>query len=211
VGELVQVAKQRGLAVQYVDKGKLSQMAGDSSHQGMVLETDDYPYSSVEEMLALAQERGEKPFLLLLDLVQGVQNIGMLLRTAEACGVHGVIMQDRRAPEVTPHIVSFAAGATEHLLIAKETNLVQVMRGLKERNVWIVGLDVGADAQPLGQVDLNMAVALVVGNEGDGVRRLVRQECDLIMALPMRGRVASLNAAVTGSVALYAAWQARGF
>lgn len=209
--EIVQAARAKHIPIKYGDKNKLTQLCGEASNQGFVLETARFPYSTPEEMLQLAVDCEEHPFVLLLDLVQGPQNIGMLLRTAEACGVHGVIMQERRAPEITPHIVSFSAGATEHLLIAQVTNLVQTMKWLKVQEVWLVGLDMGQDAQSLGKLDLKMSLGLVVGHEGDGVRRLVREACDLILELPMRGRVASLNAAVSGSIALYAAWQARGF
>lgn len=204
-------ARQRGLPVRYTDKQELTRLAGDNSHQGVVLEAEPFPYASLEEMLDLAAQREERPFLLILDLVQGPQNIGVLLRTAEACGVHGVIIQERRAPDVTPHVVAFAAGATEHLLIARETNLVQAIQWLQQRNVWVVGLDTGPDAQLLGNLDLHMSLALVVGHEGEGLRRLVREKCDFILQLPMRGQVESLNAAASGSIALYAAWQARGF
>ncbi|MCA9937084.1 MAG: 23S rRNA (guanosine(2251)-2'-O)-methyltransferase RlmB [Anaerolineales bacterium] len=209
--DLEAAARRRGLPIEYSDKQQLTRLAGDSSHQGAVLEADAFPYASLEEMLDLAARRRERPFLLILDLVQGPQNIGMLLRTAEACGVHGVIIQERRAPDITPHVVAFAAGATEHLLIARETNLAQTIQWLQQRNVWVVGLDMGEDAQQLGQLDLDMSLALVVGHEGEGLRRLVREKCDLILRLPMRGQVESLNAAVSGSIALYAAWQARGF
>jgi 23S rRNA (guanosine2251-2'-O)-methyltransferase len=211
VAAIVEAARQRGLPIQAADKGQLTAWASDSSHQGVLLEAGPYPYSSIPAILALAAERQQKPFLLLLDLVHGPQNIGSLLRTAECCGVHGVIIQERRAPDVTPHTVTYSAGAAEHLLIAQVTNLAQAIAELKERDIWVVGLDIGERAQTLGQVDLNMALALVVGHEGEGLRRLVRDRCDLLLRLPMRGRVESLNAAVAGSIALYAAWQARGF
>ncbi len=211
VGSLEAAATARGLPVERVDKGRLSRLAGDTSHQGTVLEADAYPYATLPEILDRAVQRGEPPLILLLDLVQGPQNVGVLLRTAEACGVHGVVMQARRAPDVTPSVVAFAAGATEHLLIAQETNLNQAIEWLRSRNVWVAGLDTGPDAQPLGQVDLDRSLALVVGHEGEGLRRLVRDRCDFIVALPMRGQVASLNAAAAGSIALYAAWAARGY
>jgi 23S rRNA (guanosine2251-2'-O)-methyltransferase len=191
---------------------RLAQRAGaDAKHQGVLLEVGRYPYADVDEMLGLAERRDEKPLLLLLDLLHGPQNIGTLLRTAEACGVHGIILQDRRAPEITPAVVQYAAGATEHLLIAKVTNLVQTMRGLKDAGVWLAGMDMDEDAQVLGQIDLDMPLGIVVGHEGEGLRRLVREHCDFIIRLPMRGQVESLNAAVAGSILLYAAWQARGF
>lgn len=204
-------AKRRGLNIQAADKNRLTQLAGDSSHQGVVLEVGPYPYVEIVDMLDLAAERGERPFLLLLDLLHGPQNIGSLLRTAESVGVHGVIIQDRRAPEITAQTVIYSAGAAEHLLIAQVTNLVKTMEELKQENVWLVGMDLGEGARPLGQVDLDMPIGIVVGHEGEGMRRLVRAKCDFLLRLPMRGRVESLNAAVAGSVLLYAAWQARGF
>ncbi|MCA9973153.1 MAG: RNA methyltransferase, partial [Anaerolineales bacterium] len=150
-------------------------------------------------------------FLLLLDLLHGPQNIGQLLRTAEIVGVHGVVVQDRRAPEVTPAVVQYSAGAAEHLLVAQVTNLVGAIQQLQAEGVWVVGMDMGPDARQLGELDLDMPLAVVVGHEGQGLRRLVRERCDLILQLPMRGQVDSLNAAVAGSILLYAAWQARGF
>jgi 23S rRNA (guanosine2251-2'-O)-methyltransferase len=208
---IVAAAKERGVAVETAVKQKLSRLAQDGRHQGVVLEVGPYPYSDVDAMLALAAAREEKPFLLLLDLLHGPQNIGSLLRTAEICGVHGVILQDRRAPDVTTAVVQYSAGAAEHLLIAQVTNLVQTIRRLQENDVWIVGMDVDETAQSLAQTDLNMALGIVVGHEGSGMRRLVRQSCDIRLYLPQRGHVESLNAAVAGSILIYAAWQARGF
>jgi 23S rRNA (guanosine2251-2'-O)-methyltransferase len=204
-------AKKRAIPFEMVTKGRLSEMAGDSSHQGVLLQAGPYPYCDVTEILNLATSRAEKPFLLLLDLIHGPQNIGTLLRTAEACGVHGIIVQDRRAPEITPHVVMYSAGAAEHLLITQVTNLVQTMRQLKAAGIWMVGLDLDHRALPLDQVDLDMALGIVVGHEGTGLRRLVRQSCDYLLKLPMRGQVASLNAATAGSVLLYAAWGARDY
>lgn len=204
-------AKKQNVRVETADKNRLTQLAGDSSHQGVVLDVGPYPYVEIADMLELAAERGERPFLLLLDLLHGPQNIGSLLRTAESVGVHGVIIQDRRAPEITPQTVIYSAGAAEHLLIAQVTNLVKTMEALKEENVWLVGMDLSNEARPLGEVDLNMPLGIVVGHEGEGMRRLVRARCDFLLRLPMRGHVESLNAAVAGSVLLYMAWQARGF
>jgi 23S rRNA (guanosine2251-2'-O)-methyltransferase len=208
---ILAAARERQVAVQQASKQRLSQLAGDGSHQGVVLEVGPYPYSSVEEILETAVTRGERPFILLLDLIHGPQNIGTLLRTAEICGVHGVVVQDRRAPEITPSVVIYSAGAAEHLLVAQVTNLVETMRQLQRQNIWLVGLELDPQAQRLGQVDLDMPLGIVVGHEGSGLRRLVRESCDILLQLPMRGHVESLNAAVAGSVLLYAAWQARGF
>lgn len=205
------IAQSRGVPIEKFQKAELSRLANDSGHQGVLLEVGPYQYSDLDDVMALADERGEQPFLLLLDLLHGPQNIGMLLRTAEACGVHGVIIQDRRAPDVTPSVVMYSAGATEHLHIVQVTNLVRTIRQLKEAGIWIVGLDLSDEAISLGQIDLNMALGIIVGHEGSGLRRLVRENCDFTLKLPMRGQIDSLNAATAGVIILYAAWQARDF
>ncbi len=204
-------AAARRIPIVSASKEELGNLAQDGSHQGVVLEVGPYPYSSVEAILEHASRREEHPFLLLLDLLHGPQNIGSLLRTAEICGVHGVIIQDRRAPDITPAVVIYSAGAAEHLHIAQVTNLAQTMRRLKEDDIWLVGLDPAKDSQPLSRVNLNMAIGLVVGHEGQGMRRLVRETCDILLRLPMRGNVESLNAAIAASIVLYQAWQARSF
>jgi 23S rRNA (guanosine2251-2'-O)-methyltransferase len=211
VASIVAAARQRNIPIQTANKQKLGQLAQDSRHQGVLLEVGPYIYSDTDSMLALAAERQEKPLLLLLDLLHGPQNIGSLLRTAEICGVHGIILQDRRAPDITPAIVQYSAGAAEHLLIAQVTNLVQTIKQLQSENVWIVGLDLDETAQSLTQVNLDMPLGIIVGHEGSGLRRLVRDSCDILLRLPMRGHVESLNAATAGSILLYMAWQARGF
>lgn len=204
-------AEARGIPVQYGTKQKLNNLAQDSSHQGVVLEVGPYPYSDIYEILEVAASRGEQPFLLLLDLLHGPQNIGALLRTAEICGVHGVIIQDRRAPEITPTTVIYSAGAAEHLHVAQVTNLVDTMKQLKEAEVWLVGMDLSDEAQSLEQVDLAIPLGIVVGHEGKGMRRLVRETCDILVQLPMRGQVESFNAAIAGSILIFEAWEARGF
>ncbi len=211
LSQILQAAKSRNVPVQRVNKQELGQKAADSRHQGVLLEVGAYPYSDIDTMLALAESRQEKPFILLFDLLHGPQNIGTLLRTAEICGVHGVILQDRRAPDITPAVVQYSAGAAEHLLVAQVTNLVQAMSYLQQNNIWVAGLDMDPAGKRLGEFDLDMPIGLVVGHEGSGLRRLVRKNCDFLLHLPMRGHVESLNASVAGSILLYAVWQARGF
>jgi 23S rRNA (guanosine2251-2'-O)-methyltransferase len=206
---ILQAARAQKLPVESASKQRLTQLAGDSSHQGVVLEAGPYPYSDLAAILAQAHSLKERPFILMLDLLHGPQNIGSLLRTAEICGVHGVIIQDRRAPEITPHVAVYSAGATEHLHIAQVTNLVETIRQLQQQDVWVVGMDVDEQAQPLGAVDLNIPLAIVVGHEGQGLRRLVRERCDILLRLPMRGQLESLNAAVAGSILIFQAWQSR--
>jgi 23S rRNA (guanosine2251-2'-O)-methyltransferase len=179
-----------------------------SNHQGIALEVGEYPYRSLDDIIGLATARGEPIFVLILDTLQDPQNLGTLLRTAEAVGVHGVIIPTNNAAKVTPAVVSASAGASEHLLVA-QANLVAAMQTLKEQGAWLIGLDAGDDSQPAEMVNLGGAIGLVVGSEGQGMRRLVRATCDVQMRLPMVGRVASLNAAIAGSVALYRILQAR--
>jgi 23S rRNA (guanosine2251-2'-O)-methyltransferase len=161
-------------------------------------------------MLALAERQSEPPFLLILDALQDPQNLGTLLRTAECVGVHGVLLPLRHTATITPAVVGASSGASEHLLAA-QINLAQAIESLKTANVWVIGLQNDAPAEPVERVRLDGALALVVGSEGKGLRPLVRDSCDGLMRLPQRGRVESLNAAVAGSVALYLAWQARRF
>jgi 23S rRNA (guanosine2251-2'-O)-methyltransferase len=208
LAEALMLCQQRKLPVERVSRRQLDSF-GDG-HQGAALEVSAYPYSNLSDMLDLAGQRGEPPFLLVLDALQDPQNLGTLLRTAEVVGVHGVLLPYRRAATVTPAVVSASSGASEHLLIV-QTNLAQAIATLKERDVWVVGLEGSPDAQPAEKVRLDGALALVVGNEGQGMRLLVRESCDWLLRLPMRGQIDSLNAAVAGSIGLYLAWQARDY
>ena len=202
VTQIASLAKQAGVRVTRVRREDLDQL-GDVHHQGVALETSDYPYSSMDEIVALARSRGEAPLILLLDLLKDPQNVGSLLRTAEAAGTHGVVIQHRRAVGVTPAVVHASAGAVEHLLVAQVTNLVDAIGRLKGRDVWVAGLEAARDAQLYTEADLTGALALVVGSEGEGLRRLVRESCDFLVQLPMHGQVTSLNASVAGSIVLY--------
>lgn len=208
---ILKAAEQRQIPVTLVNKHKLGNKAKDNRHQGVLLEVGPFQYSDLDDILGFADSRREKPLLLLLDLLHGPQNIGSLLRTAEICGVHGVILQDRNAPDITPAVTQFSAGATEHLHITQVTNLVNTIRELKQQGIWVAGMDIVEEAQPLGEIDLNMPLAIVVGHEGQGLRRLVSKTCDFLIRLPMQGKIDSLNAAVAGSVLIYFAWQARDF
>jgi 23S rRNA (guanosine2251-2'-O)-methyltransferase len=208
LAEVINLCRNRGLAVEQTPRQRLDALG--AGHQGVALQAGPYPYADLQDMLELAAQRQEPPFLLVLDALQDPQNFGTLLRTAEAVGVHGVLLPLRHTVTVTTAVVSASSGASEHLLVA-QTNLAQVIEALKKAGLWVVGLDSGAEAQSIARVRLDGALALVVGSEGEGMRALVRDSCDILASLPMRGRVESLNAAVAGSVALYLAWQARGF
>ena len=208
---LLAVARQRGVNARRVPRRVIDDLSKDANHQGVALRASDYPYVELDDILNAAREREESPFLLILDLLKDPQNVGAMLRVADSVGAHGILLQERRGVDVTPAVVSASSGAVEHLRVSVVTNLVTAMRRLKEEGVWLVGLDIGPDTMTLDQADLNRPLALVLGSEGEGLRRLVRETCDLRITLPMRGHVHSLNVATAGSIALYAAWQARGW
>ncbi len=210
IAEIVKQAELAGMTIQRVERQILDKQMRDANHQGVMLETGEYPYVELDECLALAAERGEPPLLLLLDHLQDPQNIGTLLRTAEVVGVHGVALPGRRAAEITPAVVNASSGATEHLKIVLVGNLSQTIATLQKQGVWVVGLEDDEQAQDLDVADLNLPLALVVGAEGPGLSRLVRERCDFLVRLPMAGQIASLNASVAGSIALYNAWRQRG-
>jgi 23S rRNA (guanosine2251-2'-O)-methyltransferase len=178
------------------------------AHQGVILEASGYPYCNLSDILDLAAERGEAPFVLILDTLNDPQNFGTLLRTAEAVGIHGVILPLARTVEVTPTVVNASSGASEHLLIA-QANLSQTIDELRDANVWTMGLDEGPDSREPSEMRWDGGLAVLVGAEGEGIRPLVRSKCDFLLRLPMQGRIESLNAAVAGSVALYLAYLAR--
>jgi 23S rRNA (guanosine2251-2'-O)-methyltransferase len=201
VGQILSMARSAGASVTRSPRRELDRVT--THHQGLVVEASPYPYANLDDIFALAARRQAPPLLLLLDLLQDPQNVGGLLRTAEAVGVQGVLIPRRRQVGVTPAVVSASAGAVEHLLVAQATNLARTIDDLKRRELWVAGLEADSSAQLYDQADLRGPLALVVGSEGRGLRRLVREKCDWLLQLPMRGRVDSLNAAVAGSVVLY--------
>ncbi len=211
IGEVISMAEELNLPIQPVQRRILDDLANKGNHQGLALRVGPYPYCELDDILHLAAQRGEKPFILLLDLLKDPQNVGSLIRVSDAVGIHGIVIQERRSVAVTPAVVNASSGAVEHINVAQVTNLVNAMKSLKERDVWLVGLDVGPNIPPLDKTDLNMSLGLVMGSEGEGLRRLVRDTCDLLLTLPMRGEVGSLNVATAGAIALYRAWSARGW
>jgi len=202
--EILKLANEQKIKVSRAPRGKLDKVH--DNHQGVVAEVSKYPYSDVVEILEQAKE--ELPFVLILDSLQDPQNFGTLLRTAEAVGVHGVVIPLARTVEVTPAAVNTSSGASEHMLIA-QSNLSQVIDALKDNDVWIVGLDQAGAELEAGSRHLKGALGLVVGSEGEGLHELTRRKCDIVLKLPMKGQIESLNAAVAGSVALYLAYMAR--
>lgn len=208
IGEILEYVEKYDIPIHYIDRAQLDQRG--RNHQGVQAEVDAYPYADLGKILSDIRRNEEPGLLLLLDLLQDPQNFGTLLRTAAAVGVHGVVLPPKRAVHVTPAVVSASAGASEHLQIAID-NLAASIEAIKQEDIWVFGLEESPQAELISDVDLNRPVALVVGAEGQGLRRLVREECDLLLRLPMRGGLDSLNAAVAGSIALYNLWEARGW
>jgi 23S rRNA (guanosine2251-2'-O)-methyltransferase len=204
LAEVITLAQQRRIPILKAKRPQLDKVH--ENNQGIVAEVSGYPYSDVLDILEHAD--GEKPFLLMLDSLQDPQNFGTLIRTAEALGVHGIVIPSARSVDVTPAVVNASSGASEHMLIA-QANLSQTIDALKENDIWVVGLDQAGAEVEAGSRHLKGALALVVGSEGEGLHELVRKKCDIVLKLPMKGKIESLNAAVAGSVALYLAYLSR--
>lgn len=200
ISELVRIATTRRIPVERVPRERLDKMG--ENPQGVAAEVSKYPYVDIADIIDRAKTLDQELFVLVLDVIQNPQNLGTLLRTAEAAGVHGVIIPTHRAAELTPAVVSASAGASEHMLVA-QGNIVQCLEELKEAGAWIVGLEGGEGSSPIQRIPLTGPIAIVVGNEGEGMRSLVRQTCDFLLSLPMFGKIESLNASVAGSIVLY--------
>jgi 23S rRNA (guanosine2251-2'-O)-methyltransferase len=199
------MAKERRIPVQEVDRSRLDDIT--HNHQGMLAFASAYQYSTLEDMMELAEAREEAPFLILLDGITDPHNLGAIVRTAECVGAHGVIIPERRASGLTPTAAKAAAGALNHMKIARVTNINRTIDELKERGVWILGTSM--DGQNAFKADLTGPMALVIGSEGDGISRLTLEKCDIKVTLPMKGHIESLNASVAAGVMMYEIARAR--
>ena len=203
--EIVAMAREQKVIVQEVDRAHLDAMA--PGHQGLIAVVSAYAYKTVDDMLALAKERGEKPFLVILDGVTDPHNLGAIIRSAECAGAHGVIIPERRAVGLTPAAVKASAGAVEYLPVAREVNLTRTIERLKKEGIWIYGT--AMNGEDYRKVDYSGAKALVIGSEGEGMSRLVSESCDKVVTLPMKGKIESLNASVAAGILLYAMMDAK--
>ena len=194
-------AKKRSIRIDFVDRARLDQLSPGGKHQGAIAYMAAYEYSSVEDILTLADERGEKPFIFLLDNIEDPHNLGAIIRTANVCGAHGVIIPKNRAVGLTSTVAKVSAGAINYTRVARVTNLGQTIDELKEKGLWFVCADM--DGETMYSLDLKGAIGLVIGAEGSGVGRLVRQKCDYVAAIPMKGDIDSLNASVAAGVLAY--------
>lgn len=201
VRTIAREARKTDTIINYVSKERLDQLSETRAHQGVIAQVAAYEYSTVEEILARAEEKGEPPFLILLDNVEDPHNLGAIIRTAEAAGAHGVIIPKRRAASLSFSVSKAAAGALEYLPVARVGNLATTLDELKKEGLWIYGADM--DGAPYCETDYSGPTALVIGSEGHGLGRLVKEKCDFIVSLPMKGQINSLNASVAAGILMY--------
>ncbi|MBO7682188.1 MAG: 23S rRNA (guanosine(2251)-2'-O)-methyltransferase RlmB [Clostridia bacterium] len=201
VGKIIAMARDAGILVKETDPKKLGFMCGNQNHQGVIAKVAAHEYATLEDLFARAEEKGEAPFFIIADEVSDPHNLGAIIRSAECAGAHGVIVPKRRSAGLNFTVDKTSAGALEYLPVARVSNLPAAMEELKERGVWIYGTDM--DGETWCQTDLKGPLALVVGNEGKGMGRLVREKCDFILSLPLSGNISSLNASVAAGIVMY--------
>ncbi|WP_291580446.1 23S rRNA (guanosine(2251)-2'-O)-methyltransferase RlmB [Blautia sp.] len=201
VRTIAREARKKDTIINYVSKERLDQLSETHAHQGVIAQVVAYEYSTVEDILAKAEEKGEPPFLILLDNVEDPHNLGAIIRTANLAGAHGVIIPKRRAVGLTSTVAKTSAGAINYTPVAKVTNLVRTMEELKQKGIWFVCADMGGES--MYRMNLTGPIGLVIGNEGEGVSRLVREACDFTASIPMKGDIDSLNASVAAGVLAY--------
>lgn len=207
VRKIIQLAKEKGIIIQETEKKKLDLITKSANHQGVIAYVAAHSYVAVEDILAIAEERGEDPFVLVLDGIEDPHNLGSIMRSADGAGVHGVIIPERRAVGLTAAVAKTSAGAIEHLAVAKVTNIGRTIEFLQEKGLWVAGADMQGTLYT--EADLTGPLALVIGNEGKGISRLVKEKTDFLLRIPMLGRVSSLNASVAAALFMYEAVRQR--
>lgn len=207
IRKIVSMAKDMGIVVVQTDKRKLDEMSESHAHQGVIAITEEYRYYDMEEIISIAKQKGEDPFVIILDEITDPHNLGSIIRTADAVGAHGVIIPKRRSVHITPIVAKASAGAVEYVPVCKVTNIVNTIKELKKLGLWIAACDM--DGETFYRQDLGGALGLVVGSEGSGISRLVKENCDFVVSMPMVGNVSSLNASVAGSILMYEVFRQR--
>lgn len=208
LGHIASTARGMGVVVVEADRRKLDSMSATGAHQGVVALAAVREYCTVEDILAIAEERGESPFVIVCDEISDPHNLGAIIRTAECAGVHGIIIPKRRSAGLTSIVDKTSAGAAEHMAVARVPNLTATIRELKEAGLWVYGT-AAEGTSSLWQTDLRGPMCLVIGSEGDGMGRLVAENCDFLVSIPMRGRVSSLNASASAAIVIYEALRQR--
>ncbi len=201
INKILSLCKEKHIVVKNVDRKKLDFMSAGGNHQGVVANVPAHKYSTVDEILAVAEKRGEAPFVIICDEIEDSHNLGAIIRTAEACGAHGIIIPKRRNVGLNFIVAKTSCGALEYMPVARVTNLADTIENLKKKNIWVYAADM--DGQRWDKTDYSGGVALVVGSEGNGVGRLVKEKCDVTVSLPMLGKVNSLNASVAAGIVMY--------
>lgn len=209
IGKVIELAREKRIVISEVQKGKLDEITDNQNHQGVVAVTSPYEYCEIDDILKVAEDRNEKPFILIADGIEDPHNLGAMIRTAECMGVHGVIIPKRRAVAVTNTVAKVAAGALEYMKVARVNNINDSIEELKEKGVWVVGTD-AAGSDFLTDIDMTGAIAVVIGSEGEGMANLTRKRCDFLAKIPMKGKITSLNASVTCGMVIYEVARQRG-
>lgn len=201
IRKITGMAKDKKIPVQYREKAALDRIAGRNSHQGVIAQVSEYTYCTLDDILRRAEERGEDPFIMILDGLEDPHNLGAVMRTAECCGAHGIVIPKRRSAGITETVAKASAGAVEYMLCARVSNIGQAVDQLKERGMWVAACDMGGKAYT--EQDLTGSLAVVIGSEGTGISRLVREKCDFVVSIPMKGKITSLNASNAAAILMY--------
>ncbi len=209
LGKIIEMAKEKNVLVKNVDKATLDRLSENKRHQGVIAETKEYEYKEIDDILDYAKSKGEKPFVVILDEITDVHNLGAIIRTAECLGAHGVIIPKRRAAQVNGVVAKSSAGAIEYLPVARVTNISQTIDELKKKGLWIYGADM--NGKNVFEEKFDSPVGLVIGSEGSGIGRLVKEKCDALVKIPMKGNINSLNASCAASIIIYEVIKQRNF
>lgn len=208
INKILAMARERKVIVSEVNRAKLEQMACSDNHQGVIAIVPPYEYCDIDDILECAKSKKEDPFIIILDGIEDPHNLGAIIRTAETAGVHGIIIPKRRAAGVNSTVTKVAAGAVEHMNIARVNNINEAIRYLKENDVWVCGTDIDTNKYHYNQ-DLTGPIAIVIGSEGFGMSKLVKENCDFLVKIPMKGKITSLNASVSAGIVVYEAVRQR--
>ncbi|MCX7923701.1 MAG: 23S rRNA (guanosine(2251)-2'-O)-methyltransferase RlmB [Clostridia bacterium] len=209
IKQLIALAREKGIIVSEVERSFLDNISSTHAHQGVIAFVSVKEYVDVDDILKIAEEKGEPPYLLILDEIADPHNLGSMLRTADAVGVHGVVIPKRRAIGLTASVAKASAGAVEYVPVARVTNIAQTIEYLKKKNVWVVGTDASGE-KAFFESDLKGPIAVVIGSEGEGMGKLVKESCDFVVNIPMKGQISSLNASVAGAIVMYEVLRQRG-
>ncbi len=209
IHDIIAVAKQKGIKIEFVDKRRINSLTGSNKHQGVAAELREFKYSEIADILDSAKKKGEKPFIVILDGIEDPQNLGAIIRSAYCFGVHGVIIPKDRSASIRGVVYKASAGAVEHIAVARVVNISRAIDELKEEGLWIVGASSDAKTSIL---DFNFpeSIGIVIGGEGRGIRPMVRDRCDYIVSIPMKGEISSLNASVASGILIYEAMKRKG-